>query len=146
MPFLDKELKIKQSTDAAAKLRQFPTAVVPHITSIRNLILETATQNPRISQIDESLKWGELSYAVKKGSPIRIGWHAKSPERIGLYFICTTSLVETFRHLYGDTFTYEKNRAILFDFSDEIPEPELKDCIGLAMDYHLLKGEVLLGR
>lgn len=39
----------------------------------------------------------------------------------------------------GGLFKYEKNRAILFDINDEVPEKELKAYIELALTYHSIK-------
>ena len=91
------------------------------------------------------MKWGEPSYLVKKGSTIRMDWKAKSPDQYAMYFKCTSKLVPTFREVYGETFSYENNRAIVFGLDDEIPEAELKVCIGLALQYHLLKEKPRLG-
>ena len=56
-----------------------------------------------------------------------------------------TSLVDTFRELYGDVFMFEGNRAIVFGEADEIPVAELKHCISLALTYHRVKRLPLLG-
>ena len=62
-----------------------------------------------------------------------------------MYFNCNTSLVDTFRELYGDVFMFEGNRAIVFGEADEIPVAELKHCISLALTYHRVKRLPLLG-
>jgi hypothetical protein len=54
-------------------------------------------------------------------------------------------LVITFKELFGDTFRYENNRAIIFNFNDEVPVDELKICIRLALTYHSVKDKPLLG-
>jgi len=43
-----------------------------------------------------------------------------------LYFHCKTKLIDAFKELYGDTFQYKGNRAIVFDIQDEIPVDALK--------------------
>ena len=113
---------------------------------MRSLIIETAADIEEIEEMEETLKWGEPSYLVKKGSTIRIDWKAKTPDQYAVYFKCTSKLVPTFREVYGDTFRYEKNRAICFGLDDEVPEEELKDCIALALQYHAVKGLPLLGK
>jgi len=73
-------------------------------------------------------------------------WKAKKPDQYALYFKCTSKLVETFRALYGDTFAYENNRALVFSLTqEEIPEKELKVCIGMALRYHKVKHLPSLG-
>ena len=98
-----------------------------------------------MGNVTETLKWGEPSFSVKGGSPIRLDWKAKHPDVVGLYFNCNTSLVETFRELFGSTFRYEKNRAILLPLQGRLPQAELKQCIGLALRYQALKKLPLLG-
>ena len=112
---------------------------------LRELILETAAEIESIDKIEETLKWGEPSYLVKKGSTIRIDWKEKNPDQYAMYFKCTSKLVSTFQHVYGDKFSYEKTRAILFKLDDEVPEKELKHCISLALTYHQVKHLPFLG-
>ena len=76
------------------------------LTLLRTVIYDT--------ELEETLKWGEPSYLVKKGSTIRMDWKVKTPDQYAMYFKCTSKLVPTFRELFGDLFKYEKNRAILF--------------------------------
>jgi len=95
--------------------------------------------------MEETLKWGEPSYFVKKGSTIRIDWKSKAPNQYAIYFKCTSSLVETFKTIFGDLFKYEKTRAIVFELDEEVPTEELKICIGMALQYHNLKYKPLLG-
>jgi len=73
-------------------------------------------------------------------------WKTKTPHQYAMYFNCNTSLVETFKSVYGNLFKYEKNRAILFSLDDEIPKKELKDCIEMALKYHTLKNKPFLGK
>jgi hypothetical protein len=134
-----KEISIKQSSQAKLKLASYAPFIQGKLTYLRNLIIKTATEIADIQELEETLKWGELSYGVKKGSPIRIDWKAKNPTQYAIYFNCNTSLVETFKMEYGDLFEYEKNRAILFNLDEEIPENELKQCIEMALKYHTLK-------
>jgi len=54
-----------------------------------------------------------------------------------MYFHCQTTLVDTFRTLYPSRFTFEGNRAIVFDETAAIPVRELRHCISLALTYRL---------
>jgi len=112
--------------------------------SLRDLILASA-KTAGIADLEETLKWGEPSYLTKKGSTLRIDWKPKKPDQYAMYFKCTSKLVENFREVYGDFFTYEKNRAILFSFEDEVPIVELQACITAALTYHQVKHLPLLG-
>ena len=139
------QIKVNQSQEVKLKLDSYPKGVRGKLDNLRRLVLNTAAEIETIDEIEETLKWGEPSYIVKKGSTIRMDWKPRSPQQYAFYFSCSTSLVETFRIIYGDLFRYEKNRAILFDLSDEIPETELKECIAMALQYHTLKNKPFLG-
>jgi len=54
-------------------------------------------------------------------------------------------LVGTFKEVFGDTFNYEKERAIIFALDDKIPKKELAKCIKTALHYHKVKNEPNLG-
>lgn len=141
-----KSITIIQDPQVDHKIHSYPDGIRDKMEHLQNLIIETATEMDITGPLEVSLKWGEPSFKVPKGSPVRIDWKAKNPDQYAMYFICTTSLVETFRMVYGDLFRYEKNRAIVFNLEDELPEKELKDCIGMALDYQALKDKPFLGR
>ena len=141
-----KKLTINQNPKVKEKFKSYSKEIQTKLNHLRSLIIETANENESVHEIEETLKWGEPSYIAKKGSTIRIDWKPKTPEQYAIYFKCTSKLVVTFKELYGDTFKYEKTRAILFDMNDEVPEKELKDCIDMALTYHLVKDKPLLGR
>lgn len=126
------------------KFESFPKEIQSELMRLREFILEVA-EECELGAVEESLKWGELSYSVKGGSPTRIGWRPNSPEEYCLFFHCQTTLVETFKEIYGDLFAYEGNRAIVLKRSEEVPLKELKHCIGLALRYHKRKHLPLLG-
>jgi len=141
-----KQLKINRNPQVELKFQAYPKEIQAKLNYLRNLIIETASEDDTIKEIEETLKWGEPSYLVKKGSTIRINWKSKTPNQYAMYFKCTSKLVPTFQEIYGDIFKYEKTRAILFDMNDDIPEKELKECIQLALRYHLVKNKPLLGK
>ena len=106
---------------------------------LRKLILEAAESLDSVNELEETLKWNEPSYLTKKGSTIRMDWKEKNPNQYALYFKCTSKLVPTFKEIYGDLFTYEGNRAIVFQMDEKIPEKELKNCVSAGLRYHLVK-------
>ena len=63
-------------------------------------------------------------------------WKKSRPDEYALYFNCKTKLVETFRVLFSDRFTFEDNRAIIFQEDDVIDEKALRYCILLSLTYH----------
>ncbi|MCB0635980.1 MAG: DUF1801 domain-containing protein [Lewinella sp.] len=138
-------LTLHQDPGVAQKFQSYPPAVKAKLNQLRDLILATAREHPDITDLEETLKWGEPSYLVKKGSTIRIDWKAKTPGQYAMYFKCTSQLVPTFKAVFGDLFRYENNRAILFEMNQAVPERALKTCIGMALRYHVLKDKPLLG-
>jgi len=139
-------LQINKNPAVEQVFANYPKPVLEKILHLRTIILETANEIESITELEETLKWGEPSYLVKKGSTIRIDWKAKSPNQYAMYFKCTSKLVPTFKEVYGDIFNYENNRAILFDLDDDIPTTELKECIELALTYHSVKNMPRLGK
>ena len=125
--------------------KKYPDSMQKKTMFLRQLILETALETDGVSDLVETLKWGEPSYVTKSGSTVRVGWRKSQPDQYALYFHCKTTLIDTFKELYGDTFRFEGNRAIVFSKNDEIPVSELKHCIFLSLTYHKRKHLPLLG-
>lgn len=130
---------------AALKFDSYPVLVKRQMNALRELIREVAVETEDVSALEETLKWGEPAFLTKKGSTVRMDWKQKAPDQYAVYFKCTSKLVSTFREVYGDLFRYEKNRAIVFSLTEEIPRTELKDCLRMALRYHSLKHLPLLG-
>lgn len=138
-------LQLKTDPKVELVFNNYPESARNRISHLRRLILETAKEIEEIKDIEETLKWGEPSYLVKKGSTIRIDWKKNKPDQYAIYFKCTSKLVPTFKTIYGDKFKFEGNRAIIFQMNDKIPETELKKCISIALTYHNVKQLPLLG-
>ena len=138
-------MKIISNPKVETKFNEYPKVLKTKLANLRRLILETAEEIDSIEELEETLKWNEPSYLVKKGSTIRVDWKKKTPDQYAMYFKCTSKLVLTFKEVYGNTFQYENNRAILFKIDDVVPEKELKHCIALALTYHKVKHLPLLG-
>lgn len=69
----------------------------------------------------------------------------KTLDQYAMYLQCTSKLVDTFRLVFGPTFTYEGSRAIVFPLNQKIPEAELKECIKACLRYHKVKDQMTLG-
>ena len=123
----------------------YPESIRKKMTRLRQLVLDTASETEGVGILEETLKWGEPSYLTKGGSTIRADWKDREPGQYAMYFNCNTSLVDTFKALYGDVFAFEGNRAIVFGRTDELPVDELKHCVSLALTYHRVKHLPLLG-
>lgn len=142
------EAKLNIKTDSRVKnvFNNYPHKVREKIDNLRDLIIETATEIETITTLEETLKWGEPSYLTKKGSTIRIDWKKGKPEQYAMYFQCSSALIETFKIVYKDVFSFEGKRAIIFKLdSKTLPTTELKQCIKSALTYHSVKHLPLLG-
>jgi len=137
-------LKIKNS-NVATVFDRYPERIREKLLFLRQLIIETAATTEGVGELEETLKWGEPSYLTpqtKSGSTVRINWKESLGDQYAVYFKCTTPLVPTFKKMYPTEFKYEKNRAILFDVNDKIPIEKLKNCIKMALTYHLIKNKL----
>jgi len=129
-------------SDVAAVFRSYPKPVKEKLLMLRQLIYEVAGYTDGVGQIEETLKWGQPSYLTvspKSGTPIRIDRVGSDNDTYALYVHCQTTLIDTFKEMYPDEFTYEGNRSILFTVNDDINENALRHCISLALTYHLRK-------
>ncbi len=122
--------------NVAAAYDSYPSTARDALLHVRTLIFQTAAQNPVIGTLTETLKWGQPSYlteATKSGSTIRLG-HAQ--DCCAIYLNCKTTLVDTMREIYPDTFTYQGTRAVLFPLDQPLPNDALAHCIEMALTYH----------
>ncbi len=98
-----------------------------HLLTLRSLIFDLATE-----PVDESLKWGQPSYATPSGSPIRLG--VPKSGGYAIYCHCATTLIGDFAALFGKDFRYEGNRAVLLDGPPDLEKLTL--LITAAQSYH----------
>ena len=103
--------------------------------ALRELVLKTAAQTPRVGDIEETLKWGEPAYVTvnKAGSTVRIDWKRKTPTQYAVYFNCQTTLVESFRQMFPNDFRFEGNRALVLELEQKVPVDALGFCIAAAL-------------
>ena len=134
-----------ENPEVARVFAGYPEPIRKKMMRLRQLVLDTASETEGVDKLEETLKWGEPSYLTKSGSTLRMDWKDRAPHEYAMYFNCNTSLVNTFKELYQDVFTFVGNRAIVFGEADELPMDELKHCISLAQRYHRLKHLPLLG-
>lgn len=139
------QLNLTPRLEVEAIFNNYPNFVRDAMQALRTLIIETAEENDTISDLEETLKWGEPSYVTKHGSTIRIDWKPKSPAQYAIYFQCTSRLVETFKLVFNQKFQYEGKRAIVFQLNEKLPLEELKLCINAALTYHKVKHLITLG-
>ncbi len=139
------ETSVKQTPsvnpEVAAVFDACEEALRVELLAMRELILTTARETEGVGAITEALRWGEPAYLTsetRSGSTIRIApARSDSDHDYAMFFICQTNLVERFRGLFGNTFTCEGDRALLFKTGERRPEAELRVCIEMALTYHL---------
>ena len=114
-------MKPISNPEVAQKFSTYPPHIQPLMLRLRQLVLEVVETLDSAGPLEETLKWGEPSYILKKGSTLRMDWKSKSPHQYALYFQCTSRLVETFRLLFKNTFNFEGKRAIIFNWNSSFP-------------------------
>jgi hypothetical protein len=131
------------SPTVQAVFDSYPPALGKKLLALRQLILDTAATTDGVGTLEETLKWGEPAYVTtqsKSGSTVRID-RKKNQDRYAIYFNCNTTLVDTFRSMFPDSFHFEGNRALVFDVGDVLPKKELGFCIAMALTYHQVKSQ-----
>ena len=125
-----------KSSEINSVLSGYPDAQRTRLEQLRDLVHITADNIEEITELEESLKWGQPSFTAKPkglGSSVRID---KRGEGVSVYFICNTGLVDQFREIYPGKFNYIGNREIHFAQDDHVNEDELSHCIAMALTYH----------
>lgn len=116
------------STDIKAKLIQ-----------LRTLIVDVAQQHPSIGVLEETVKWGQVSYLTthsQSGTTVRIDQFSKN--EVALFVHCQTTLIDECRGLFP-MLKFSGNRGIIIPINEPTPENDLRICIELALTYKLRK-------
>ena len=120
----------------AAVLESYPPALRERLMRLRSLILDTAAATDGVGPLEETLKWGQVSYltsASGSGTTVRID-RDKRTGRPAIYVHCQTNLLSRYRALYPDAFGYDGDRGVVV--GDTPDEAALKHIIALALTYH----------
>lgn len=121
-------------------ISSYPESHQRQLLQLRELVFQVAEELQATGGIEETLKWGQPSYLPMKprvGSTVRLGRFDDT--HVALYFHCQTTLVESFRSLFGNEFKYSKYRAVLFGVNEPLPEEAIKICLRMALYYHYNK-------
>ena len=138
-------MEIIENPEVLKIFDNYPAPVREKLLILRQLVLDTALELDSVDKLEETLKWGEPSYATKRGSTIRMDWSRTNTDQYAMYFHCKTKLIDTFKELYRDQFQFDGNRAIIFKLSDDLAIEKLKHCISLSLTYHRIKHLPMLG-
>jgi len=123
----------------------YPKDIQLRYLEFKYLIQKVAEKSKGVKTLEESLKWNEPSFRSNIGSPVRFGWNSKIADHFGIYFVCTTSLIETFKQLYSDIFTFDGNRALIFTANESLQIEAIDHCLELALRYKIVRNLPLLG-
>jgi hypothetical protein len=128
--------------DAAVRavFEAHPAKLRADLLALRELIFDTADETEGVGRLVETLKWGQPAYVPSKprtGSTVRIDALKSTEPKYGIFFHCQTTLVSTFRELYGSRFLFQGERTIVFSQGEKVPRDALGHCIALALTYHL---------
>ena len=126
----------------AQAFEAFPPRARRKLMAMRELIFKTAAATPGVGELEETLKWGEPAYLTpqsKSGSTLRIGWNKKRPSQVALYVNCQTNLVDNFKTMFPNDFSFEGSRALVFDEAGVLPNDALAWCIAATLTYHAHK-------
>ncbi|MBV1934401.1 MAG: DUF1801 domain-containing protein [Parvibaculaceae bacterium] len=128
--------------EAATAYDAYPERYRKRLLAIRKLILAVPRQHPEIGELEETLKWGEPSYLPRKkniGSTVRLNWRPDYGEKVGLFVMCSTTLIAEFKTRYETELAFEGKRCVWVPMKGALPTAPLKHCISLALTYHLRK-------
>ncbi|WP_325895429.1 DUF1801 domain-containing protein [Grimontia sp. NTOU-MAR1] len=126
-----------------AKFESYPEPTKSRLLQLRELIFAVAAESG--VSVDESLKWGEPSYSVKGGTPLRFDWKSKSPESISIFFHCQSLMIDTLKEVMPEAFNYSGNRELSFPLNQPFPDKALRVCIEAAFTYQSRRRQPLLG-
>lgn len=123
----------------AAVFETYPAPLREKLMHLRSLIEETAAATDGVGPLEETLKWGEVSYLTPtsgSGTTVRIG-RDKASGRPAIYVNCQTDLLSRYRTLYPDGFGYDGERGVILGEAPD--EAALKHIVALALTYHARK-------
>ena len=136
------ETKNTPTGAVAAAYDAYPVEYRNRLLAIRRLILGVPNHHPEIGDLEETLKWGEPSYLPCKkniGSTVRLNWRPDYGEKVGLFVMCSTTLIAEFKKHYDAELAFEGKRCVWVPMKGILPTAPLQHCISLALTYHLRK-------
>ena len=120
----------------------YPEGLRQKLLWLRQLIFDTAAEIREVGPLEETLKWGQPSYLTpvsKSGSTLRIDRIKSTPDQYAIFVNCQTSLLASYRELFPDKLEFAGKRCLTFNLDEDPPEDVVRQCIGLALTYHLNK-------
>jgi hypothetical protein len=117
---------------------QYPAAVSSDLESLRALVYEEAEMSS-ITDLQETLKWGEPSYVCKNGSTLRMDWTEKGSDFVSIYVNCNSKVMSLFLDEHPDALQTVGQREIRLPVGKQWPEDAIRSLIHIALNYHRIK-------
>jgi len=117
----------------------YPAPVRQELLKLRQTIFKIASATEPVGTLEETLKWGQISYLpseTKSGTTIRIDAVEEYPEMLAVYLHCQTSLIDNFREKYAEILEFEGNRCIRFNPHSKRSRKAIENCLKDALTYH----------
>ncbi|WP_332688201.1 DUF1801 domain-containing protein [Devosia sp.] len=127
----------------AAVFDGYPEPLREQLLALRQLIQDTAAATDGVGPLEETLKWGQVSYLTSQsgsGTTVRIGTD-KATGQPAIYVNCQTDLLSRYRTLYPDAFRYDGNRGVVLGAAPD--KAALRHVVALALTYHAQKKATL---
>ncbi|MCL2912666.1 DUF1801 domain-containing protein [Shewanella corallii] len=137
-------MKAELSPEIAERIKEYPPAARDRLKFLLVRITATALALGKES-VTQALKWGEPSFVVSGGTPVRFGWNPSFPDSVFLYVHCSSRIIDTLREVTPGLTTLHGNRAIELPINLPWPESDIDTFLTLALDYHQRKHLPLLG-
>ena len=118
-----------------AAFEAYPDDVRDRLLDLRELVLDVADKTQNVGRLEETLKWGEVSYLNPAGTTLRIGV-VKGSSRLAIFVHCQTSIVEALK-ADAEVLEFEGTRCIKLPVSGDLDQPEIRDCIRRILTYRL---------
>ena len=127
----------KQPNEVELGFGKLPEQPRSRLLEMRALIFDAAAATGT-APLTETLKWGQPAYlpARKHGTTARLGWSASDPDHCCLYVHCQTDLVDRFRQVFPDEFSYFDNRAVLVPATGPFPAAAFQQIAATVLTYH----------
>lgn len=127
----------KMTPEIENAFAEFESGPRASLTAMRQLIFEVGAELDEVSSIEESLKWGQPSYAPKPktGTPIRLGVTKDGTPT--LFVHCQTTLVSDLEANNPHDLRTIDNRAVVLPGGAVADNGGLRGFVKAALKYHL---------
>lgn len=117
----------------------YPPHVRERLMALRAVVFDVAEHTLGVGSLEETLKWGEISYLNPAGTTLRIGT-VKGSEKLAIFVHCQTSIVDDLRAELGEAeehrLEFDETRCIRLP-SGVIDTPAVRRCIAKVLTYRL---------